>query len=81
MKLSRFGLWICSSDCDRTDDGLVVLVAGFLIPKGWKVMPLFGSIHHSPEFFQDPQTFDPSRFMVTGPVYSYYCCLHRIALT
>ncbi|KAG2584485.1 abscisic acid 8'-hydroxylase 2-like [Panicum virgatum] len=37
---------------------------GFLIPKGWKVMPLFGSIHHSPEFFQDPQTFDPSRFMV-----------------
>ena len=43
------------------------MVAGFLIPKGWKVMPLFGSIHHSPEFFQDPQTFDPSRFMVTGP--------------
>ncbi|TKW10752.1 hypothetical protein SEVIR_6G187400v4 [Setaria viridis] len=37
---------------------------GFLIPKGWKVMPLFRNIHHSPEFFQDPQKFDPSRFMV-----------------
>ncbi|KAL6859098.1 hypothetical protein ACP4OV_018100 [Aristida adscensionis] len=38
---------------------------GFLIPKGWKVMPLFRSIHHSPEYFQDPQKFDPSRFKVS----------------
>uniref|UniRef100_A0A0A9DWV6 Uncharacterized protein n=1 Tax=Arundo donax TaxID=35708 RepID=A0A0A9DWV6_ARUDO len=38
---------------------------GFLIPKGWKVMPLFRNIHHSPDFFQDPQMFDPSRFAVT----------------
>ncbi|XP_020081097.1 abscisic acid 8'-hydroxylase 3-like isoform X2 [Ananas comosus] len=37
---------------------------GFLIPKGWKVMPLFRNIHHNPEFFQDPQKFDPSRFSV-----------------
>ncbi|XP_008797268.3 abscisic acid 8'-hydroxylase 3-like [Phoenix dactylifera] len=35
---------------------------GYLIPKGWKVMPLFRNIHHNPEFFQDPQKFDPSRF-------------------
>ncbi|XP_047073062.1 abscisic acid 8'-hydroxylase 2-like [Lolium rigidum] len=35
---------------------------GFLIPKGWKVMPLFRNIHHSPEYFQDPDKFDPSRF-------------------
>ncbi|CAN6685716.1 unnamed protein product [Malus baccata var. baccata] len=39
---------------------------GYLIPKGWKVMPLFRNIHHSPEFFSDPQNFDPSRFEV-GP--------------
>ncbi|KQJ98633.1 abscisic acid 8'-hydroxylase 2 [Brachypodium distachyon] len=38
---------------------------GFLIPKGWKVMPLFRNIHHSPEYFQDPQKFDPSRFKVS----------------
>ncbi|CAL4999315.1 unnamed protein product [Urochloa decumbens] len=37
---------------------------GFLIPKGWKVMPLFRYMHHSPEYFEDPHKFDPSRFMV-----------------
>lgn len=37
---------------------------GYVIPKGWKVMPLFRSIHHSPEFFPDPHKFDPSRFEV-----------------
>ncbi|KAH6782206.1 cytochrome P450 [Perilla frutescens var. hirtella] len=35
---------------------------GCLIPKGWKVMPLFRNIHHNPEFFADPQKFDPTRF-------------------
>ncbi|KAG8377611.1 hypothetical protein BUALT_Bualt08G0051000 [Buddleja alternifolia] len=35
---------------------------GYLIPKGWKVMPLFTNIHHNPEFFADPQKFHPSRF-------------------
>ncbi|CAA2953868.1 abscisic acid 8 -hydroxylase 4-like [Olea europaea subsp. europaea] len=35
---------------------------GYLIPKGWKVMPLFRNIHHNPEFFPDPQKFDSSRF-------------------
>lgn len=38
---------------------------GYLIPKGWKVMPLFRNIHHNPEFFSGPQNFDPSRFEVT----------------
>ncbi|XP_078156889.1 abscisic acid 8'-hydroxylase 3-like [Carex rostrata] len=37
---------------------------GYLIPKGWKVMPLFRNIHHNSEFFQDPEKFDPSRFKV-----------------
>ncbi|XP_042483551.1 abscisic acid 8'-hydroxylase 4 [Macadamia integrifolia] len=37
---------------------------GYLIPKGWKVMPLFRNIHHDPGFFPDPQKFDPSRFKV-----------------
>ncbi|XP_073051540.1 abscisic acid 8'-hydroxylase CYP707A1-like isoform X1 [Primulina eburnea] len=35
---------------------------GYLIPKGWKVMPLFRNIHGNPEFFTDPQKFNPSRF-------------------
>lgn len=35
---------------------------GYLIPKGWKVLPLFRNIHHSPENFHEPEKFDPSRF-------------------
>ena len=37
---------------------------GYLIPKGWKVLPLFRTIHHSPDFFPHPHNFDPSRFEV-----------------
>nr|QNS29984.1 cytochrome P450 [Nothapodytes nimmoniana] len=35
---------------------------GYLIPKGWKVMPLFRNMHHNQEFFIEPQEFNPSRF-------------------
>ncbi|XP_042484417.1 abscisic acid 8'-hydroxylase 4-like isoform X1 [Macadamia integrifolia] len=37
---------------------------GYLIPEGWKVMPLFRNIHHDPGLFPDPHNFDPSRFKV-----------------
>nr|AYM55666.1 cytochrome p450 [Croton stellatopilosus] len=37
---------------------------GYLIPKGWKVLPLFRTIHHCADFFPQPQKFDPSRFEV-----------------
>ncbi|XP_042485648.1 abscisic acid 8'-hydroxylase CYP707A2-like [Macadamia integrifolia] len=37
---------------------------GYLIPKGWKVLPLFRNIHHCPDYFPDPEKFDPSRFEV-----------------
>lgn len=37
---------------------------GFVIPKGWKVMPLFRNIHHNSEVFSDPHKFDPSRFEI-----------------
>ncbi|RWW31718.1 hypothetical protein BHE74_00011114 [Ensete ventricosum] len=37
---------------------------GYLVPKGWKVMPLFRNIHHNPDFFQEPKMFNPSRFEV-----------------
>ncbi|RRT75672.1 hypothetical protein B296_00015199 [Ensete ventricosum] len=38
--------------------------ARYLIPKGWKVLPLFRNIHHSPDNFTEPENFDPSRFEV-----------------
>ncbi|KAI4327902.1 hypothetical protein L6164_020311 [Bauhinia variegata] len=37
---------------------------GYLIPKGWKVLPLFRNIHHSPDNFKEPEKFDPSRFEI-----------------
>nr|XP_017234117.1 PREDICTED: abscisic acid 8'-hydroxylase 4-like isoform X2 [Daucus carota subsp. sativus] len=44
---------------------------GYLIPKGWKVMPLFRNIHHNSEFFTDPQKFDSSRFQVAPKPNTY----------
>ncbi|XP_057978854.1 abscisic acid 8'-hydroxylase 4-like [Malania oleifera] len=35
---------------------------GYLIPKGWKVLPAFRCIHHNPDFFDDPLSFNLSRF-------------------
>ncbi|RVW57091.1 Abscisic acid 8'-hydroxylase 2 [Vitis vinifera] len=37
---------------------------GYYIPKGWKVLPLFRSIHYCADFFPQPEKFDPSRFEV-----------------
>ncbi|XP_057782838.1 abscisic acid 8'-hydroxylase 2 [Salvia miltiorrhiza] len=38
---------------------------GYLIPKGWKVLPLFRTIHHTSDFYPNPDKFDPSRFEVS----------------
>ncbi|XP_052200412.1 beta-amyrin 28-monooxygenase-like [Diospyros lotus] len=40
---------------------------GFSIPKGWKIYWSANSTHKNPEFFPDPQKFDPSRFEGSGP--------------
>jgi cytochrome P450 len=64
----RFLNWLC--------------FAGYLIPKGWKVLPLFRNIHHSPDLFPNPEKFDPSRFEVYITVTCLFsflvCCCHRI---
>lgn len=44
---------------------------GYLIPKGWKVLPLFRNIHHSPENFPQPDKFDPTRFEVAQKPNTY----------
>ncbi|KAF7140974.1 hypothetical protein RHSIM_Rhsim06G0050000 [Rhododendron simsii] len=44
---------------------------GYLIPKGWKVLPLFRNIHHNPDFFSNPQKFDPSRFETAPKPYTF----------
>lgn len=41
-----------------------VEIEGYLIPRGWKVLPLFRTIHYCSDFFPNPEKFDPSRFEV-----------------
>ncbi|KAK1371851.1 Beta-amyrin 28-oxidase [Heracleum sosnowskyi] len=41
--------------------------AGFTIPKGWKTFWMVYTTHKNPKYFQNPETFDPSRFEGNGP--------------
>ncbi|PIN12601.1 Cytochrome P450 CYP4/CYP19/CYP26 subfamily [Handroanthus impetiginosus] len=39
-----------------------VNVCGYTIPKGWKALVWFRSVHFDPETYHEPKTFDPSRW-------------------
>ncbi|XP_042032650.1 beta-amyrin 6-beta-monooxygenase-like [Salvia splendens] len=41
--------------------------AGFTIPKGWKVLWTSHSSHMNPDYFPEPEKFDPLRFEGSGP--------------
>lgn len=37
-------------------------IKGYIIPKGWKVLVWFRSVHHNPEIYPHPKEFNPSRW-------------------
>ncbi|KAK7329622.1 hypothetical protein VNO77_23792 [Canavalia gladiata] len=39
-----------------------VNINGYLIPKGWKVLTWFRSVHHDPEIYPNPKEFNPDRW-------------------
>ncbi|KAI3860418.1 hypothetical protein MKW98_011612 [Papaver atlanticum] len=40
---------------------------GYFVPKGWKLCMSSASTHKNPDYFPDPEKFDPSRFQGDGP--------------
>ncbi|XP_048331765.2 ent-kaurenoic acid oxidase 1-like [Ziziphus jujuba] len=39
-----------------------VAISGYTIPKGWKVLVWFRSVHFDPEIYPNPREFNPSRW-------------------
>ncbi|KAJ4723261.1 Cytochrome P450 [Melia azedarach] len=44
---------------------------GYLIPKGWKVHWSTHATHRNPQYFKDPEKFDPARFERNDPIVPY----------
>ena len=41
------------------------IISGYFIPKGWKVISWIRAIHMDPEYYENPEEFNPSRWDVS----------------
>lgn len=42
----------------------MAFISGYTIPKGWKVLVWFRSVHLDPEIYPNPSEFNPGRWHV-----------------
>ncbi|CAM6126861.1 unnamed protein product [Calypogeia fissa] len=48
-----------------------VVYEGFLIPKGWAVLPMLNCVHRDPAYYEDPESFNPDRFNAVPKPHTY----------
>lgn len=51
--------------------------SGYTIPKGWKVLVWFRSVHLDPETYENPREFNPSRWDVSRAPFSFFKSMFR----
>ena len=57
---------VFTTGSDVLSDKMVFYFPGYTIPKGWKVLVWFRSVHLDPEIYPNPREFDPSRWDVSS---------------
>jgi cytochrome P450 len=76
-------IWILERRCIREDE-----FAGYRIPAGSSVVISPYALHRHPDFWREPEVFDPSRFLEEGNLPAYlpfghgprYCIGHEFAM-
>ncbi|XP_071830916.1 lithocholate 6-beta-hydroxylase-like [Apostichopus japonicus] len=48
---------------DRINDKSDIVIKNLLIPKGFRILVPIYAIHHDPEIWEDPEEFQPERFL------------------
>jgi len=48
---------------------LFVFVAGFIIPKGWRIYVYTREVNYDPRLYPDPYSFKPWRWLVSSVVW------------
>lgn len=52
--------------CHKNTNFIRLIHTGYTIPKGWKVLTWFRSVHLDPEIYPNPKEFNPNRWNVSS---------------